>query len=146
MTINPGITPASTTAPVGEPESIDADECWRLLAANSIARLAVTDDLGPDIFPINYLAKSGSVFFRSAPGKKIVSLTEHPAVAVEVDGTDGGKRFSVVIRGEAHRLNDDAQIHESGVLALTTMTGPEKWNYFELTPRTVTGKRFRTTR
>lgn len=136
----------TTAAGSIEPDTLDADECWRLLDATTIARLAVSDNLGTDIFPINYLVKTGSLFFRSAPGKKIVALTGHPAVAIEIDGTVGGRRYSVVVRGEAHRLNDQAQIESSGVLALTTMTGPEKWNYFEIAPRTVTGKRFRTSR
>jgi len=142
MTINH----APTLPAMGNTETLEEDECWRLLAVSTVARLAVTSDDGPDIFPINHLVKSGSLFFRSSPGKKIVSLTEHPLVAAEVDGTDGGLRFSVVIRGEAHRLNDDAEILASGISQLKTMSGSEKWNYFELKPRTVTGKRFRTTR
>lgn len=146
MTENPYLASAQTPPSAGETEKLEPAECWRLLAASSIARLAVVDDDGADIFPINYLVKSESIFFRSAPGKKIVSLTAHPGVAVEIDGTEGGKRFSVVVRGEARRLNDDAQIHDSAVNTLPTMTGSDKWNYFEIQPRTVTGIRFRTSR
>ncbi|OII26063.1 hypothetical protein BIV04_14160 [Frigoribacterium sp. MCBA15_019] len=126
------------------PEKLGADECWRLLEAATVGRLAVTDDLGPDIFPVNYLVQSRALFFRSAPGKKIVSLTRRPEVAVEIDGTDAGKRFSVVLRGTVRRLDDEARMRESGVLDLPTMTAPTKWNYFEVTPRTVQGRRFRT--
>lgn len=146
MTVNPYLHTPQEPAAVGDTEVLDASECWRLLSVNRVARLAVCDDLGADIFPINYLVESESLFFRSAPGTKIVSLTNRPGVAVEIDGTDGGKRFSVVIRGDAHRLNDEAQILESGVSELPTMTGSDKWNYFEVTPRTVTGIRFRTSR
>jgi nitroimidazol reductase NimA-like FMN-containing flavoprotein (pyridoxamine 5'-phosphate oxidase superfamily) len=144
MTTNPYLqrSPDLDTAPV--PEKIGVDECWRLLDSNTVARLAVADDLGPDIFPINYLVSAGALFFRSAPGKKIVSLTRRPEVAVEIDGTEGGKRFSIVIRGTVHRLDDEARMHESGVLDLPTMTAPTKWNYFEVTPRTVEGRLFRT--
>ncbi len=146
MTVNPYLHTPQEPAAVGDTETLDVAECWRLLSANRVARLAVCDDLGADIFPINYLVESESLFFRSAPGTKVVSLTKRPGVAVEIDGTDGGKRFSVVIRGDAHRLNDEAQILDSGVSDLPTMTGSDKWNYFEVTPRTVTGIRFRTSR
>ncbi|MGD8194614.1 pyridoxamine 5'-phosphate oxidase family protein [Herbiconiux sp. P18] len=131
---------------LGNTETLHVEECWRLLNETKVARLAVCDDLGADIFPINYLVESGAIFFRSAPGTKIVDLTKRPGVAVEIDGTDAGKRFSVVVRGDAHRLNDDVQITESGVSDLPTMTGSDKWNYFEITPRTVTGIRFRMSR
>ncbi|SFN55035.1 pyridoxamine 5'-phosphate oxidase family protein [Mycetocola miduiensis] len=127
-------------------ESLDLSQCWRLLASNDLARLAVVDNLGADIFPINYLVKDEQVFFRSAPGSKIVSLTENPAVALEIDGTEERKRWSVVVRGEAHRLNYDADIEESGVQRLHTMPNSQKWNYFRISPRSVTGIRFRSAR
>ncbi|MCS5718141.1 pyridoxamine 5'-phosphate oxidase family protein [Herbiconiux sp. CPCC 205763] len=146
MTTNPYLHVPRPAAAVDDSEALETEECWRLLAETPIARLSVCDDLGADIFPINFLAASGSIFFRSAPGTKIVDLTRRPGVAVEIDGTDGGKRFSVVVRGDAQRLNDDEQIHESGVTELHTMTCSDKWNYFEVTPRTITGIRFRTSR
>jgi nitroimidazol reductase NimA-like FMN-containing flavoprotein (pyridoxamine 5'-phosphate oxidase superfamily) len=144
MSTNPYLqrSPEPDTATV--PEKIGVEECWRLLDSSTVARLAVADDLGPDIFPINYLVSAGALFFRSAPGKKIVSLTRRPEVAVEIDGTDGGKRFSVVLRGTVRRLDDEAEMHASGVLDLATMTAPTKWNYFAVTPRTVEGRLFRT--
>ncbi|MET0932388.1 MAG: pyridoxamine 5'-phosphate oxidase family protein [Mycetocola sp.] len=146
MTENPYLQTSTQPAAAGQTHILDETECWRLLAENSVARLAVSDDLGPNIFPLNYLVKSQVLFFRSAPGSKIVSLTQQPRVAVEIDGTDGGKRFSVVVRGDVRRLNDDAHIHESTVDTLPTMTGSDKWNYFAITPRQVTGIRFRTSR
>ncbi|SDZ42812.1 pyridoxamine 5'-phosphate oxidase family protein [Herbiconiux ginsengi] len=143
MTDNPYfLTPRPEAAP-STVESLDMTECWELLRSNEIARLAVVDDRGADIFPINYLVNDGAVFFRSAPGTKIVSLTEHPGVALETDGTAARKRWSVVVRGDARRLDVDTEIEASGVQDLPTLTGTEKWNYFRITPRTVTGIRFR---
>jgi nitroimidazol reductase NimA-like FMN-containing flavoprotein (pyridoxamine 5'-phosphate oxidase superfamily) len=132
----PGATPSSA-------EALEPAECWTLLGSTGIARLAVVDEQGADIFPINYLVTGETLFFRSAPGTKIVSLTRQPGVALETDGTVDRKRWSVVVRGEVRRLADDAEIEASGVLDLPTMTDSDKWNYFEITPRTVTGIRFR---
>jgi len=50
--------------------------------------------------------------------------------------------WSVVVRGTAERLANDAEIEESGVLALTTATPPVKWNYIRITPTTISGRRF----
>ncbi|MFU8945542.1 pyridoxamine 5'-phosphate oxidase family protein [Mycetocola zhadangensis] len=146
MTENPYLHSATPPPSAGTTEVLNRAECWRLLGITRIARLAVVDEDGPDIFPINYLVTGDSLFFRSAPGKKIVDLTKRPGVAVEIDGTEGGKRFSVVLRGEAHRLSDDADIRGSAIDSLPTLTGSEKWNYFEVVPRTVTGIRFRASR
>ncbi|SKA99669.1 Nitroimidazol reductase NimA, pyridoxamine 5'-phosphate oxidase superfamily [Agreia bicolorata] len=127
-------------------DDLEPEECWRLLERVSVARLAVVDELGADIFPINFLVHNGLVYFRSAPGTKIVRATEHPGVAVEFDGTYDGLRWSVVIRGDIRRLSDDAEIHASGVDKLHTFTAATKWNYFVISPRTISGVRFRTSR
>ncbi|WP_291048493.1 pyridoxamine 5'-phosphate oxidase family protein [Herbiconiux sp.] len=123
-------------------ETLDQDECWRLLAASTFGRLAVTDDAGADIFPINHLVNDHLLYFRSAPGTKIVSLTERSGVAFETDGTENRQRWSVVLRGTARRLDVDAEIEASGVGALHTFTRSTKWNYFVITPRALTGVRF----
>ncbi len=123
-------------------ETLDQDECWRLLAGSTFGRLAVSDDDGADIFPINHLVNDHLVYFRSAPGTKIVSLTERPGVAFETDGTENRQRWSVVLRGTARRLDRDEEIAASGVDELHTVTRSTKWNYFAITPRTLTGVRF----
>lgn len=123
-------------------EPLGPDECWRLLAGSAFGRLAVSDDDGADIFPINHLVGTGLLYFRSAPGSKIVSLTAHPGVAFEADGVEDGRRWSVVLRGNARRLDVDAEIESSGIGDLHTFTRSTKWNYFVITPRTLTGNRF----
>ena len=125
-------------------ESLDQDECWRLLAASVFGRLAVVGDDGADIFPINHLVHDHLLYFRSAPGTKIVSLTERPGVAFETDGTENRLRWSVVLRGTVRRLEVDAEIDSSGVGELHTFTRSTKWNYFVITPRALTGVRFTT--
>jgi len=50
--------------------------------------------------------------------------------------------WSVVIHGEAKRLSHEADIIESGVRDLPTMTSSSKWNYVRITPTSITGRRF----
>ena len=42
------------TAPAVTTEVLTVPECWTLLRAGVIGRLAVATDDGPDIFPVNY--------------------------------------------------------------------------------------------
>lgn len=90
-----------------------SDDGWRLLAKANLGRIAVQTTDGLDIFPINYVVTGEEVFFRSAPGSKLVDIAANPVVAFEVDGRHGGHRWSVVVKGTAHRLDRDDMIESS---------------------------------
>jgi nitroimidazol reductase NimA-like FMN-containing flavoprotein (pyridoxamine 5'-phosphate oxidase superfamily) len=123
--------------------TLNEDACWELLRAESLGRLAVVAADGVDVFPVNYLVDRGTIVFRSAPGTKLIDLTDAPTVAFEVDGADHHHRWSVVVRGVARRLDADDEIEGSGVLALATLTATPKFNYVRITPRVISGRRFR---
>jgi nitroimidazol reductase NimA-like FMN-containing flavoprotein (pyridoxamine 5'-phosphate oxidase superfamily) len=123
-------------------ENLTEAECWALLTTTTVGRIAVALDDGVDIFPLNFVAKDRYIYFRSAPGSKLVELTANPVVAFEADGRRRLRRWSVVVRGEAKRLDDDDEIEKSGVRELRTTPADDKWNYVRITPRTVTGRRF----
>ncbi len=125
-------------------EKLTTAECWRLLEQRELGRLALDGiDGKPDVFPVNYLVHNGNVFIRSAPGSKLVDIAANPAAAFEVDGEFAAFRWSVIIRGTAHRLDVDAEIHESGVLDLTSWSPTGKHNFVRITPTLITGRRFR---
>lgn len=132
---------ASLTSP--GVRTLTDDACWELLRGESLGRLAVVAADGVDMFPVNYLVDRGTIVFRSAPGTKLVDLADAPAVAFEVDGADDHHRWSVVVRGVARRLDADDEIEGSGVLALATLTSTPKFNYVRITPRVISGRRFR---
>ena len=113
---------------------LDGPACWRLLDREGVGRLAISADDGVDIFPLNYLSIHGRLYFRSAPGTKIVDLTQHPRVAFEVDGRTMLARWSVVVRGLVRRLGSEPEILRSGVQKLHTWQSGEKFNYFEIQP------------
>ena len=135
--------------PVDEPVVPDDDTdtvvlegaaCWRLLEREGIGRLAVSTDDGADIFPLNYLSAHGRLYFRSAPGTKLLELTEHPRVAFEVDGRTMLARWSVVVRGTVRRLGSEPEIVRSQVQSLHSWQPGDKFNYFELQPEHITGR------
>lgn len=123
-------------------EELNVEECWDLLGSVDLGRLAVATDHGVDIFPMNYLVKDRMIYLRSAPGSKLVDITERPSVAFEADGIHRRRRWSVVVKGNAKRLGFDAEIEESGVLELRSQNPTEKWNYIRISPESVTGRRF----
>jgi nitroimidazol reductase NimA-like FMN-containing flavoprotein (pyridoxamine 5'-phosphate oxidase superfamily) len=131
-----------------EVEDLSAEECWRLLAAAPLGRLATavvdpaTGELSLDVFPVNFLVHEDAIFFRTGPGAKLMELTANDKVAFEVDGETGLVTWSVVVHGRAHRLMMDRDIEESGVLELEAVHPTDKWNYVRITVDSITGIRF----
>lgn len=120
-----------------------ASECWRLLENESVGRLAVHHhDGAPDVYPVNFRARNGALYLRSGPGGKLRSIASHPAVAFEIDGADDGHRWSVVIRGTAARMDDDAEIEDSGVLGIVPASPTPKHDFVRVTPTSISGRRF----
>jgi uncharacterized protein len=131
------------SAPAVRVEELDTAQCWRLLETVTLGRLAVEGHDGrPDVFPVNYLVHNGNVFIRSAPGAKLRSIAEHPSVAFEIDGETTRYHWSVVIRGDAHRMDTDADIEASGIVGLVSSSPTPQHNFIRLTPNTVSGRRF----
>jgi len=127
-------------------EVLGEEQSWHLLASADLARLAVSIDGGVDIFPINYVVADRVIFFRTAPGSKLMDLTKHPIVALETDGTHNRRRWSVVVKGSAVRLGSDEEIEASGVLSLHSLVPTEKWNYVRITASSITGRQFTSSR
>ena len=119
-----------------------SQECWALLETQSLGRLAIGGER-VEIFPVNFLVHDGSVYFASAPGSKLMELTQSPSVAFEADGTTSGQLWSVVIHGHAVRLARDIDIEMSGILQLKGWHPTAKHNYVRITPDEITGRRFR---
>ena len=121
---------------------LDADACWRLLQTQSLGRLVIAADR-IEIFPVNFLVYERAVYFASAPGTKMMALTESPQVAFEVDGEESDLVWSVVLRGRAVRLASDTEIEASGILRLHAMHPTKKRNYVRIAPDTISGREFR---
>lgn len=130
--------PATAVTPLSE------DRCWELLASAHVGRLAlIRPDARPDIFPMDYLVHDQTIYIRSAPGLKLFSIAQDPEVAFEVDGEGDGHTWSVVVQGDARRLDRDDEIEASGVLELHSTSPTGKFNYVEITPLSISGRTFR---
>ncbi|PTL71511.1 pyridoxamine 5-phosphate oxidase [Rathayibacter caricis DSM 15933] len=140
-------TPMSTRSNTTLVE-LTTEECWRLARSTDIGRLAVIDHTpstrGPSatIVPVNFLVHDGAIFFRSGPGSKMMDITQHPRVAFEFDGHRGRRFWSVVVHGDAHRLNSDIDIENSGIQQLEAFHDDDKNNFVRIDVVSITGRSF----
>ncbi|HMM83420.1 MAG TPA: pyridoxamine 5'-phosphate oxidase family protein [Terrimesophilobacter sp.] len=129
----------STPGPVS---TLDLDECWRLLTANSLGRIALSAAGEIDIFPVNYYADGSTILLRTAPGTKLVELTLDDRVAFEIDGYTGDMAWSVVVKGTAHQLESGDEIGEAEAAPLTPWIPTLKFRFVRITPKEITGRKF----
>lgn len=127
----------------GPVEVLDERECWELLELAPMGRIALAAAGELDIFPLNFAVHDGALWFRTAPGTKLVELTVNPDVALEIDGWDDGEAFSVVVKGVAERLEHASELDEAERLPLTPWVPTLKYRWVRIRPSTVTGRRFR---
>lgn len=134
---------ATTVNPDNPVEVLDERECWDLLELAPMGRIALAAAGEIDIFPINFAVHEGALYFRTAPGTKLVELTVNPVVALEIDGWDEGEAFSVVAKGAAERLELAADMDAAERLPLTPWVPTLKYRWVRIRPTSVTGRRFR---
>lgn len=127
------------TNPVQE---LDEDTCWDFLLSASLGRLAVSVGGEPEIFPVNFVTSDKRVIFRTAEGTKLLELTINDRVAFETDGVGSDEAWSVIVKGTARVLDTQKEIDAADQLPLRPLIPTVKYNYVEITPTTITGRKF----
>ena len=119
-------------------------ECWQRLSTHELGRLAfrVVDEV--HILPVNYAVRNESLLFRTAEGTKLLGVVMESSVALEIDGYDETSAWSVVVRGQARRLEED-EAHAADDLDSLPWVQPEtpKYNAVRIDPTVVSGRHFR---
>ena len=92
----------------GTAEILGIDECWALLAAEEVGRLAVIRGDTPLVMPINYAVDGRTILFRTDPGTKF-HQGQRSKVSFEIDGLDHASQFgwSVVATGFIAEITAD---------------------------------------
>ncbi len=124
-------------------EVLGPHECWALLDAVPVGRLAVLVDGAPEIYPINHVVDDGTVVFRTDAGSKLRGLATSSRVCFEVDGTDPFTRagWSVVVKGRAVELHTAEDVRHAATLPLDHWAFGEKSRWVRIEPVEVTGRR-----
>jgi nitroimidazol reductase NimA-like FMN-containing flavoprotein (pyridoxamine 5'-phosphate oxidase superfamily) len=124
-------------------QELTKDECFRLLSGQHLGRLALVDDHGPIALPINYVLDQHTVLFRTDEGTKLNVATRGARVAFEVDGVNQATRtgWSVLVRGEAAEVTDQAELTRVRALPLYPWAPGAKGHYIRILPALLTGRR-----
>ncbi|MBK5217109.1 MAG: pyridoxamine 5'-phosphate oxidase family protein [Propionibacteriales bacterium] len=123
-------------------EHLGEDECWDALRAASLGRLAVSVGGELDTVPVNFVAEDRRLLFRTAEGTKLLELTVNSRVAFETDGVGPEEAWSVVVKGTARILDKQSEIDAADQLPLRPLIPTLKYIFVEITPQSVSGRRF----
>jgi len=87
---------------------LDEAECWGLLRATPLGRLAYTDAVLPAVVPVRFAVLGDQLVIAASPGSKVAAAARGAVVALEVDEVDAATRtgWSVTAVGPAHLMTD----------------------------------------
>lgn len=125
-------------------QNLSDEESLELLATKTFGRLVVHRKDDMDLFPLNYLVHEGEIYFRTAEGSKLFSLTLNNDVLFEADNVDGDSQeaWSVVVKGTARTLSSNAEIEAADQLPLKPWLPTLKYNYVVVSPNEISGRKF----
>lgn len=122
---------------------LTTDECWQLLRSRDLGRIAASAAGTVDIFPINYAVDDlPAIYFRTAPGTKLLELAINDRVAFEIDDHDEAEAWSVVVKGRAERLERQSEMDAAELLGLTPWIPTLKYRWVRIRPTEVAGRKF----
>jgi uncharacterized protein len=124
-------------------EELTRSECFGLLAGGNLGRVAVVDDYGPVIFPVNFMLDRHTVVFRTEPGTKLQAAARGCRVCFEADGTDAAGRagWSVIVRGEITEVTNPDELGDLHALPLRVRAPGARDRYVRILPAVLTGRR-----
>jgi len=123
-------------------QELTKGECFGLLARHQVGRVAVVDDCGPVVFPVNFVLDRCMVVFRTDEGTKLDAAAAGSQVAFEIDGFDAGAHtgWSVVVRGEAVEVTDPGELARLRRLPLFPWAPGARSRYVRILPSKLTGR------
>ena len=122
-------------------EVISPDECWRLLGAAPVGRVAFNEAGEPMILPVNHAVAGHRIVFRTLRGSLLHEALMAKPVAFQVDGFDTVERtgWSVVVRGVADLAEDPGRLRELRLHPWADTVDRDDW--VQIRPDEVTGRR-----
>jgi len=139
------MTSSQANSPASNFAELSDSECKELLAQHNAGRVGFMAPDGPQILPVTYQYRNGSVIFRTSPVGALSGLVRRTSVAFEIDGIDEQNKsgWSVLVLGFA-----EAMAHNY-LLASAWETGPVPWAdgirnlFIEIKPRKISGRAVR---
>lgn len=106
-------------------ETLDEQECLRLLEAARLGRIALSVGALPAVFPIHFAMLGGEPVFRTDAGAKLSAAASGQVVCLEVDDADMEYHsgWSVMVVGLARIIEDPAELARARQLPLRPWVG-----------------------
>ncbi|WP_257160090.1 pyridoxamine 5'-phosphate oxidase family protein [Corynebacterium cystitidis] len=125
-------------------QTLSETESLERMAGQSLGRLVVQLKNDVDIFPVNYAIHDGKIYFRTAEGTKLFGAARSDDLILETDHVDQetGTAWSVVVRGASRILTKADEILEAEDYGVKPWIPTQKYNFVEITPRTISGRAF----
>lgn len=124
-------------------ESLDPEECWKLLDESSVGRLVLIVDGHPDIFPVNYRTLGSVLLVRTGPGTKSSAARSDRWASFEIDALDAEREtgWSVVVHGPIQQIDQTDELSRAQRHGLQSWAPGQKDQWLQILPRHVTGRR-----
>jgi len=128
--------------------ALTMDQCWVLLATETVGRVALIVDSHPEIFPVNFVLARRAIVFRTSGGTKLWGAVTAKPIAFEIDGYDARDEtaWSVMARGAAELMESQEEKDAVDALLLEPWHPGEKTYYVRVAPKALTGRRFKVNR
>lgn len=123
-------------------EILKEDEALELMGNQQLGRLVVRIKDDFDIYPLNYVVNEDKIYFRTAEGSKLFTVSINDRVLFEADDHTEDKAWSVIVKGSARILQKTDEIQKADELPLKPWLPTLKYNYVEITPEEISGRRF----
>jgi len=122
---------------------LSMDECVARLARTPMGRVAFVSAGESVILPVNHGVDGSCVVFRTTEGSKMDVAVDTGNVAYEVDGYDASTEtgWSVVVKGTAELVYDDAETSRFDALGLRSWADPERpGQWVRIRPEEISGR------
>ena len=124
---------------------LTTDECRHLVTTvrPRLGRLAFVDAGWPVVFPMNYVADGDLIYFRTAPGSKLLAALRVQQVTFQVDHIDEvwQEGWSVLAFGRLRMVTDEEEIAQVSQWPLRPWAGGDRPHYLRLDAASMTGRR-----
>lgn len=124
--------------------TLDADECWELLASVPVARVGIQVGGRIDVLPVNHTVVDRRVAWLSGAGTKLGAAAAEEPIALEADAVDetGRRGWSVVVHGTARIVTDEDRKQQLFDAEVTPWVAPDQRTiWVEVADATITGRR-----